>query len=226
MARILIGIVGYCQFVRAYALGPVLMERLQALAWPGPVEIRDMNWGPIAIVQELQASAEKYERVVLVGAVDRGLAAGSVTCHRWKGRVQDLLAVQRRVFEAVTGVVGIDNLLVIGAHFRVWPDQLFSVEAQLPDSSFGDLVLAEMQAAAAGGQGAVIGERALAPADLQLVERIARTTRQAALDGAGATAQSLDLAGGTLAPVVGVCHYDFMDRGGAVRAPDGQEQAR
>lgn len=226
MARILIGIVGYCQFVRGYPLGPGLMERLQALAWPEPVEIRDMNWGPIAIVQELQASAQRYDRVVLVGAVDRGLAAGSVACHRWEGRVQDLLAVQRRVFEAVTGVVGVDNLLVIGAHFGVWPDQLFSVEVQLPDSSFGDLVLAEMQAAGAAGQGAVVGERALAPADLRLVERIVETTRQAALDGGGATPQSLALAAGLLAPVARVCHYDFMDRGGDVRPPDAQEQAR
>lgn len=212
MARILIGIVGYCQFVRGHPLGPGLMARLQAGPWPEPVEIRELNWGPIAIVQEVQASADKYDRVVLVGAVDRGLAAGTVSCRRWQGRVQDLDAVQRRVFEAVTGVVGVDNMLVIGAHFGIWPDQLFSVEVQLPDSCFGDLVLAEIEAAAGDATGAAIGERDLSPADLQLVQRIVQACRQAALDGAAESPRSLALAPGALAPAAPVCHYDFLDQ--------------
>ncbi len=210
MARILIGIVGYCQFVRAYPLGPELMERLRGVAWAEPVDVREMNWGPIAIVQELQASAEQYERVVLVGAVDHCLAVGSVNCRRWEGRVDDVLAVQRRMFEAVTGVISVENLLVIGAHFGVWPDQLFSVEVQLPESSFGDFVLAEVEAATGAGRGAIIGERGLTSADLLLVERIVETCQQAALGGAVIRPQSLALAAAALAPVAPVCHYDFM----------------
>ena len=57
MARVLIGIVGYYQFIRGYALGPELMARLQEDPWPDAVSIKEMNWGPIAIVQDFQASA-------------------------------------------------------------------------------------------------------------------------------------------------------------------------
>ena len=212
MARSLIGIVGYCPFVRAYPLGPELMERLQAIAWPGPVEIREMNWCPIAIVQDLQALPDQYDRVVLVGDVDRGLPAGTVRCQRWEGRVGDVPAVQRRMFEAVTGVIGVDNLLVIGAHFGVWPDRLFTVEVQLPGSSLGDLVLAEAEAQAkqGAGDGTVIGARALSPRSLALVERIVEACRDAAVDGATVPCRSL--AANVQAPVAAVCHYDFLDQ--------------
>ena len=82
-----IGIVGYYGFVRGYPLGPELMERLQAMPWPDGLEIREMNWGPVAIVQDFQAQQRKPARVVLVGALDRGLAQGTVSCRRWAGGV-------------------------------------------------------------------------------------------------------------------------------------------
>ena len=137
--RTVIGIVGYYGFVRSYPLGPELMERLQAQAWPQETEIREMNWGPVAIVQDFQAEATKPGCVVLVGALDRGLALGTVSCRRWAGGTLDSAAVQRRMFEAVTGVVSMDNLLVIGAQFGVWPAETFTVELQWPDSGLGDL---------------------------------------------------------------------------------------
>ena len=123
--RTIVGIVGYYGFVRGYPLGPELMERLHALAWPDDVDIREMNWGPVAIVQDFQAQAEKPQRVVLVGALDRGLADGTVSCRRWTGGALDLDAVQRRMFEAVTGVISLDNLLVIGAQFGIWTTDLY-----------------------------------------------------------------------------------------------------
>lgn len=226
MACVVIGIVGYCQFIRGYPLGPELMARLRAGPWPQPVDIREMNWGPIAIVQDLQASAEKYDRVILVGAVDRGLAPGTVSCRRWSGRVQDAFVVQRRVFEAVTGVISVDNLLVIGAHFGVWPDQLITVEVQLSQSSLGDFVLAEIEAGRQAGQTAVIGERALTPGCLELVERIVEISRSAVLDGAAAAQEVVSLAAAQLTHVAPVCHYDFTDDGRHFRPLKGQEGVR
>ncbi len=220
MSRVLIGLVGYCQFVRGYVLGPELMARLQAASWPETVEIREMNWGPIAIVQDLQASGERFDRVVLIGAGDRGLAPGTVSVRRWSGRVRDTLAVQRRVFEAVTGVVSVDNLLVIGAHFAVWPDQLYSVEVQLPDSYLGDLVQAEMVQNQQSGVGAVIGERALAPVDLATLERLLAAARAAALETITDARPCWSLNSDQLIPVATVCQYDFASSVG------NQEQQR
>lgn len=205
--RIVIGIVGYYGFVRGYPLGPELMERLRQIAWPDGIEIREMNWGPVAIVQDFQAQADKPDRVVLVGALDRGLAVGTVSYRRWVGGTLDTLAVQRRMFEAVTGVISLDNLLVIGAHFGVWPDETFTVELQWPESGLGDLVLGEIELDR--GLGQVVGERPLSPDNDRIVQAIVDATRALALDAASCQVQTLGVA--ELTPVATVSHHRFID---------------
>jgi hypothetical protein len=205
--RTLIGIVGYYGFVRGYPLGPELMERLRAVTWPEGVEVREMNWGPVAIVQDFQASDDKPERVVLVGALDRGLADGSVTCRRWAGGALALEAVQRRMFEAVTGVISLDNLLVIGAHFGIWPDETYSIELQWPESGLGDLVLEEVDINHVSGQ--VVGERPISAANDRIVQRLVDATRRLALDAAPQDVQPLAV--GQLTQVAPVLHHCFLD---------------
>jgi hypothetical protein len=205
--RTIIGIVGYYGFVRGYPLGPELMERLHTLPWPGDVEIREMNWGPVAIVQDFQAQAEQPERVVLVGALDRGLAEGTVSCRRWSGGALDLGGVQRRMFEAVTGIISLDNLLVIGAHFAVWPDETFTVELQWPESGLGDLVLGEIDVDHRSGH--VVGERPLSPDNDHIVQRLVESVRALALDGAPRGVPPLTAE--QLTPVAAVAHHRFVD---------------
>ncbi len=211
--RTLIGIVGYYGFVRGYPLGPELMERLHAMVWPEGVEIREMNWGPVAIVQDLQASADKPERVLLVGALDRGLADGTVTCRRWVGGALALDAVQRRMFEAVTGVISLDNLLVIGAHFGIWPDQTYSIELQWPESGLGDLVLGEIDINHASGQ--VVGERPISAENDRIVQQLVEATRRLALEAAPPGVQALAVS--QLTPVAPVLHHRFLDDMGLPR---------
>ena len=217
MPRIVIGIVGYYQFIRGYPLGPELMERLRAGPWPEGVEIRELNWGPIAIVQDLQASGVTYDRVVLVGAIDRGLDHGTISMRRWAGGTLDPLAVQRRVFEAVTGVISLDNLLVIGAHFGIWPRELYTVEAQFGESSLSDLVLAEIEVDRASGQMAIIGEKPLSPDNDRIVDRIVEMTRRAALVAAPSLADTLPLTVEQLTAPAAVLHNQFMADGRATQ---------
>ena len=205
--RAIIGIVGYYGFVRGYPLGPELMDRLSALAWPDGVEIREMNWGPVAIVQDFQAQADKPDRVVLVGALDRGLELGTVSCRRWAGGTLDAAAVQRRMFEAVTGVISLDNLLVIGAQFGVWPRETFTVELQWPESGLGDLVLGEIELDRGSGQ--VVGERPLSPDNDRIVQRLVDAVHTLILDAAPRGVQPLTLE--QLTPVATVSHHRFVD---------------
>ena len=202
--RTIIGIVGYYGFVRAYPLGPELMERLRALPWPKEVEIREMNWGPVAIVQDFQASDVKPDRVVLVGALDRGLARGTVSRRQWMGAALDPSAVQLRMFEAVTGVISLDNLLVIGAHFGVWPPQTYTVELQWVQSGLGDLVLGEVESI---GTGQVVGEQPLSPENERFVRRLVESIRVLALDKAPPDVQPIGVE--QLTPVAAVLHHRF-----------------
>ena len=205
--RTTIGIVGYYGFVRGYPLGPELMERLRALPWPAGVDIREMNWGPVAIVQDFQASADKPDRVVLVGALDRGLTPGSVSCRRWAGGHLDTAAVQRRMFEAVTGVISLDNLLVIGAHFGIWPAETLSVELQWPESGLGDLVLGEIELDR--GRGQVVGEEPLSADNERIVNELVTAIRSLAIDGGRSDMDRLTVE--ALTPVAAVLHHRFVD---------------
>ncbi len=206
---VLIGIVGYYGFVRGYPLGPELMERLTARRWPEGVEIREMNWGPVAIVQDLQALPAKPDRVVLIGALDRGLREGSVSCRQWRGGSLDPAAVQRRMFEAVTGVISLDNLLVIGTQFGIWPARTFTVELQWPESGFSDLVLGEIDAVR--GSVKVVGEQPISAENARIVERIVDAVAAAALDDPPPAVQALTIA--ELTPVAPVLQHRFVDSG-------------
>jgi hypothetical protein len=210
--RTIIGIVGYYGFVRGYPLGPELMERLRALPWPSGVDIREMNWGPVAIVQDFQASDDKPERVVLVGALDRGLATGTVSCRRWAGGILEVSAVQRRMFEAVTGVISLDNLLVIGAHFGVWPASTFTVELQWPEAGISDLVLDEIEITRGTSQ--VIGERPLTPENELVVQRLVELIHRAALD---IEPSNTLLTVEQLTPAAAILHHRFYENSGLLQ---------
>ena len=207
-ARTIVGIVGYYGFVRGYPLGPELMELLRAETWSGDVEIREMNWGPVAIVQDFQAAEGPAPgRIVLIGALDRGLERGKVSCRRWAGGALDPAAVQRRMFEAVTGVISLDNLLVIGEQFGIWPEETYTVELQWPESGLGDLVLGEIEIERDSGH--VIGERPLSPDNDRIVKTIVRSVRALVQDADRRAVPALTI--DQLTPIAPVAHHRFVD---------------
>ena len=211
---VLIGLVGYCQFVPSYPLGPELKARLRRVAWPQSdnVSISEMNWSPIAIVQEFQASAMGFDRIVLVALADRQLPPGSVTCRRWKGGQLAAQAVQERIFEAVTGVVNLDNLLVIGEHFGIWPQEVVTIEAQGPEAGLGDFILSEVAAGQKGATAGVVGQGPPSPEAERLMDGIAAAVCRAAL---GKTLQGPEfpaLTAQDLKPPSDLCHTRFKQR--------------
>ena len=129
MRRIFIGTVGY-QYLRDYSVGPLLLPRLQAMDWPPGITVEELNWGPIAVVQTFEALPEPYDRVVLRAAREQGRAPGTLTLRRWRGGLPDAERLQDRIAEAVTGVISVDNLLVIGEHLGIWPEEVFLVDVE------------------------------------------------------------------------------------------------
>lgn len=212
-AQVLLGLVGYCAFVRSYPLGPELLERVQAAHWPQDMLVREMNWGPIAIVQDFQANRPNLRRVVLVAATDRGHPPHTVHCHRWCGGTLDPLVMQERVFEAVTGVISVDNLLVIGEHFGIWPPEVLTVEVQLADANIGVFVMAELASGRSATDAAAIGKQPLAPALQPVVERIAQRVRHAVLHGADGLPDLSPLHATDLTPVMAFCHNQDIGDG-------------
>lgn len=128
--RVLIGTIGY-HFLGNHSVGPILIDRLKDQEWPAGLSIEEMNWGPIAIVQMLEAMPEPYQRIILLTAIERpGRVIGDITIFQWKGGLPDERQIQACVGDAATGVISAENLLVIGEHFGVWPEETFMVDVE------------------------------------------------------------------------------------------------
>jgi hydrogenase maturation protease len=132
----LVGAIGY-RFLRDHSASMVALDRLFAEDWPDGVIVEDLSYGPIALVPRLEEGG--FGRAILLAAVSRtGRAAGSVTAYRWDGVLPGADDIQAAVTEAVTGVISLDNALVITRHFRALPDDTIVVEIEPETEAFGE----------------------------------------------------------------------------------------
>lgn len=161
MQEVLIGAVGY-SFQGDFSAAHTVMTRLREETWPPCVSFEDLSVGPIAVVHNFQARAKPYDRVVLVAAHARGNTPGTVRAYHWPGELPDADEIQARIGEAVTGVVSLENLLIIGGHFRIWPDDVRVVEIEPGPVTWG----AEHS-----------------PAIMDALDNVARCAREMAMDG-------------------------------------------
>ena len=135
-SRVFIAGIGYT-YLRDFSVGPVLVPELQTLDWPPGVEIDDLGpGGPIAAVHRFR-EARPYERVIFFGTVRRGRQPGGVYCYRWDGRLPPPDEIQRCVTEAVTGIISLENMLIIGGYFAVWPPTVLVVEVEPVEEEWG-----------------------------------------------------------------------------------------
>lgn len=116
------------------------------MKWPANTDVEEMNWGPIAIVQKFQSLSDPYDRIIFLTARQCDRPTGTVTIRRWAGGLPDPESIQARIAEAVTGVISIDNLLIIGEHFKVWPKAVFIVDVEPGPEEMGEAFSAEVQA--------------------------------------------------------------------------------
>ncbi len=135
--RVLVAGVGYSH-MRDLSIGPALVPFLQALDWPAGIDVDDLSFGPIAVVQRFQDHPGWYQRVVFVAGVVRGRRPGQITVSRWEGDLPPDGEVQQRISEAVTGVISLDNLLVIAERFGVLPADVVVVEVEPADTGWGE----------------------------------------------------------------------------------------
>lgn len=134
--NVLIGGLGY-RNLRDHSLGVAVSDRLAGRAWPAGVAVEDVSYNPIALVQRLQD--DPPARAVLVAAVPRpGRRPGAVEAYRWDGALPDAERIQHAVAEAVTGVIFLDNTLVVGRHFGGLPAEVAVVEVEPEVEEFGD----------------------------------------------------------------------------------------
>ncbi len=133
--RVLVGGVGY-RFLRDGALGLYITDTLAVRAGNG-VEVEDLGYHPIGFTQNLQ-DRPTYDRIVFVAAVARGRAPGTVEAYRWDHVLPPAKDIQDRVSEAVTGVISLDNLLIVSEALGAFPEDVRVVEAEPADEGWGE----------------------------------------------------------------------------------------
>lgn len=142
--RTLIGAVAYRDLCDYSAAG-VVLDRLSATWWPPDIAIEDVSYNPIAVAQRLQEEppGRQFDRLVLIGSVARpGRRAGTVAAYRWDGALPAADVVQAAVAEAVTGVISLDNTLMLLRQFGALPKETIVVEIEPATHGFGDALSA------------------------------------------------------------------------------------
>ena len=130
MKKVFIGTVGYHNLCN-HSIGSALLPKLQEMIWEKGVDLDELNWGPIAIVQKFQSFPSPYDCVILLSAIERpGRKIGDITVFKWMGKLPDAEMIQRCIGDAVTGVISVENLLIIGEHFKIWPTETFFVDVE------------------------------------------------------------------------------------------------
>lgn len=134
--NVLVSGIGYSN-LSDMSFGRVLLGELSAMSWPEHVHVDDLNYGAIMIYQMLEASPIKYDRAVFVSAVKRGREPGALEKYRWDGVLPGPAEIQSRIEEAVTGVISLENLLVVCKHFDVLPGDVTIVEIEPEKEDWG-----------------------------------------------------------------------------------------
>ena len=147
--RVLIGGVGY-RNLRDHSFGVVVTDALAERAWPGHVSVEDISYNPIALVQRLEDDTpdRRFSLAIVVAGVPRpGRAPGTVAAYRWDSSLPGPEGIQAAVAEAVTGVIALDNTLVIGRHFGALPPTVVVIEVEPAVHEFGDALSPEVASA-------------------------------------------------------------------------------
>ena len=127
--------VGY-RFLRDGSLGPYMADTLASRAGNG-VEVEDLGYHPIGFKQNLD-DRPPYDRIVFVAGVARGREPGTVETYSWDHALPSKEEIQDRVSEAATGIISLDNLLIVTEALGTLPDDIKVVELEPADENWGE----------------------------------------------------------------------------------------
>jgi hydrogenase maturation protease len=141
--RVLVCGVGY-RFLRDNALGLWVTDTLAPQASNG-VEFEDLGYHPVGFVQNLE-ERPPYDRIVFVGAIERGRPPTSITSYRWDHALPPAKEIQDRVSDSVGGSISLDNLLIVSEAFKALPEDVWVIEVEPVDETWGDGFSPELEA--------------------------------------------------------------------------------
>ena len=136
--RALIGGVGYPD-LSDHSISWAVVDALERRALPADVTVEDASYNPVAFAQRLddEPAGGRFEHLIFISAISRGREAGAVTAYRWDGRLPVDDEIQRAVTDAVTGIIYLDNTLVVARHLKTLPERVTVIEIEPVIEAFG-----------------------------------------------------------------------------------------
>lgn len=134
--NVLVSGIGYSN-MSDMSFGRVLLGELEQMQWSENVHVEDLNFGPIMIYQWLEESPVKFDKAILVSAAKRGREPGTLEVYQWIDPQPSVNEVQASIGEAVTGVISLENLLIVCQHFGVFPKDVTIVEIEPQKEDWG-----------------------------------------------------------------------------------------
>ena len=139
--RAVIGGIGY-RNLRDHSLGIVMSDELEPLARPPELLIEDLCYGPVAVAQWFldEAREAPITRAVFITAIARedGRPPGTISAYRWDHVLPSDDEIQRCVVDAVTGVILLDNTLIVVEWMKALPAECVVIEVEPLEHAFGD----------------------------------------------------------------------------------------
>ncbi len=133
---VLVSGIGYSN-MSDMSFGRVLLGELEKIEWSENVHVEDLNFGPIMIYQWLEESPVKFDKWILVNAAKRERIPGTLEVYRWQDPQASDEEVQASIGEAVTGVISLENLLIVCRHFKMLPENVTIVEIEPERDEYG-----------------------------------------------------------------------------------------
>ena len=141
--RVLVCGVGY-RFLRDNALGVHITDTLAPQASNG-VEFEDLGYHPIGFTQNLDERPD-YDRIVFLGCVNRGREPGTITTYKYDHVLPGDREIQEHVGNSVTGTISLDNLIVVAEAFKSLPEDVWVIEVEPGDETWGEGFSVEVEA--------------------------------------------------------------------------------
>ncbi len=133
---VLVSGIGYSN-MSDMSFGRVLYGQMAEMNWPAHVHVEDLNFGPVMIYQWFEETPVKFDKLVLVSAANRGREPGTLEVYDWDGKMPDDAGIQACIGEAITGVLSLENLLVVCKHFGVLPEDVTIIEIEPQKEDYG-----------------------------------------------------------------------------------------
>jgi len=131
--RVLVGGIGY-RNLTDHSAGVLAVDALARRQWPEHVSVEELSYGPVAVAQRLddETGDRRFGRLIAVSSVAHGdgRLPGTITAYRWDRVLPSPEKVQGAVAEAVTGVIAMDNTLIVCQQFGALPADAVVVEIE------------------------------------------------------------------------------------------------